>query len=459
VERSQTIFNQRTVQISVHFLSCSAQLLWRRFLFRDSPADLARVLRSHLQELGGVYFLVGQILSLRYDCFPPAFCEEIGNLADTSEPLDPAVAIQVIEQELGRPLQDLFSSFDKSTNSVDWLGQAHMAAITDDDPVVVTIRRPGLASMVNTDLAALRVIVGLIDFLGILGRVALGREFPEFRRRTFEGLTLITEARKADRLAAQSSDNPRQYVPQVYWSHTASGVMTRERVNGTSLAEIVAAAAAGPQSVAIGSSQQPAAGRIDLPAVARNLLYNHLHQMLNGKYVHCSPRPAILTVLEDNTIGYCDFRAVERIESRFSQQQMDVISAVRAGDVDSLFRTLWEWVDSPNDNAAVEFEASFHQRVSEWLDLADDQRTTPSERDLRRLIAGILDDFRRFQIPAPAALLAYYHAFSITTMTIEILAPDLDMQAELAAFFQAMLTERIEKSIDTRTLAHTVLEW
>jgi predicted unusual protein kinase regulating ubiquinone biosynthesis (AarF/ABC1/UbiB family) len=216
-------------------------------------------------------------------------------------------------------------------------------------------------------------------------------------------------------------------------------------------------AAAGADSLVSRPGQQ-AAMQIDLSTIARNLLYNHLHQVLNGKYAHCNPLPALLAVLEDNTIVYRDCRAVERLDSRFSQQQLEVISAARAGDVDSLFRSLWDWVEGPYD-APVEFEASFHRRVSEWLDAVEDRQTALSERSVRRLLAGIIDDFRRFQIAAPAALLAYYNAFAITTMTVEILAPDLDIDAELAGFFQQMLTERIERKIDTRTLSHTVLEY
>jgi ubiquinone biosynthesis protein len=332
-----------------------------------------------------------------------------------------------------------------------------MAAITEDDPVVVTIRRPGLASLVEADLAALRAIVGLIDFLGILGRVRLGRQFQEFRRRTLEGLSLTTEARKAERLAAQTDDNPRQYIPQVYWSHTGRNVLAMERVRGTPLVELLGASGSA-LSLVTRPGQEPPGATVDLPTVARNLLFNHLHQVLNGKYAHCSPVPAILTVLEDNTIAYRDFRAVERIEPRFTQQQMEVISAARAGDVDSLFLSLWDWVEAPY-NSPVEFEDSFHRRVSEWMDLADDRSAAPAERNIRHLIAGIIDDFRRFRIAAPAALLAYYHAFATTALTAEMLAPNLDMDAELSGFFQKMLTERIEKKIDTGTLSQTVLEY
>ncbi len=447
----------RRTRIAVHFLSCSVKLLFRRYLWRDSPADLARILSAHLEELGGTFLLVGQLLSIRRDCLPAAFCEVLGSLRDATPPFDTAEAIRVVEREFGRPIHELFSYFQKSASSADWMGQTHMAAIAEGDPVVVTVRRPGLTPMVANDLGALRVIVTLIDFLGVFGRVRLGGQFEDFRERTLEALSLITEARKADRLAAQTDDNPRQYVPQVYWSHTARNVLTMERVQGTPLNEIIDAAG-GPVSLATRSAQESAPAHVDLPTAARNLIYNHMHQVLNGKYVHCDPVPAVLSVLDDNTIVYRDCRAVQRIEPRFAQQQMAVLSAARAGDVDSLFRSLWDLVEGPYD-APVEFEASFHRRVSEWLDVVEDRRASNSERSIRPLIAGIIDDFRRFQIAAPPALLAYYHAFGTTALTVELLAPNLDVEAELTGFLQKMLTERIERNLDMGTLSQTVLEY
>ena len=447
----------RRARIVVHLLSVSVRLLYRRYLWRDSPAELGGLVAGHLERLGGTFLLLGHVLSIRPDWFPAAFCGALGSLRDATPPLAPADAGEVVERELGRPVHELFSFFDKSAQSADWLGQTHLAAITENDHVVVTIRRPGLAPMVAADLSAVRVIVGLIDFLGLLGKVRLGAQFEAFRQHTLAGLSLIPEARKADRLAAQTDDNPRQYIPQVYWSHTADNVLTMERLQGTPLLDIVRAAGSAV-SLATLPGRRAEAPQVDLPVVARNLLYNYLHQVLNGKYMHGNPVPGILTVLEDNAIGYRDCRDVERIDSRFTQQQMEVISAVRAGDVESLFRSLWDWVEGPND-APVEFEDSFHRRVSEWLDLVDDRRVAPSQRNLRHLLAGILEDFRRFEIAAPPALLVYYHAFAITTLTAELLVPNMDTDSELAGFFQKMLTERIEKKIDTGTLSQTVLEY
>jgi ubiquinone biosynthesis protein len=381
----------------------------------------------------------------------------LANLSDNSPPLDVAVVIRGIEAELGKPIQELFATFDKNLTSSNWLGQTHRAAITDDDPVIVTVRRPELTASVTSDLAVLGRILTLVEVIWVDGKHQLASQFPGLRDRLLRMLPLITDARNTDRLAAQASDNPREYVPQVYWSHTTANVLTVEQLDGTSLADITDALdqAAAPVAFNAGS---PSTG-IDLQKVARNVLFNHLRQVLNGRYVHCRPTPDILTVLDDNVIGYRDCRAVQRIDSRFAERQFEVISAARARDVDALFQILWEYVEAPIDAPVAEFEASFQERASEWLEMADDPRAMPADRDVRFFFAGLLDDFRRFQIPAPVALLAYYHAFAATIASFQKIAPDLDIHAEMSVVFQEMLTERIEKKIDAHTISQTVLEY
>jgi len=426
-------------------------------VFGGDPADLAGVLRAHIEELGGVFLLFGKALSIRYDCLPVSFCEVLSKTPDCSPPLDAAAVTRTIESELGKPLQESFSFFDDKFTGSNWLSQTHKAAITADDPVMVIVRRPGLTPIVEADLAALGHILTLLDFFAIPRRLQLARQFPDFRRRILQGLSLLTEARNMERLAAQASNNPHEYIPHVYHSHTTANMLTVEQLEGTPLSEITDALARTPSPLT--SLGELPAGQIDPKKIARNLLFNHLHQILNGKYLHCDPTPEVMVVLDDNVIGYRDCWAVQRIDSPFFERQLEVISAVRASDVSSLVQTMWEYVDAPIDAPVAEFEASVRELVSEWLDLADDARATPADRDVRLLFVKILENFRRFQILAPAAILVYYHVFATTIATIQSLAQDFDLRAEMSDLFQRMLTERIEKEIDTRTITQTVLEY
>jgi ubiquinone biosynthesis protein len=324
--------------------------------------------------------------------------------------------------------------------------------------VIVTVRRPGLAAAVEADLATLGPVLLLADFCAVAGRVRLSSHFAQIRPAVLDGLSFLTVARRTDRLASQAADNPREYIPHVYWEHTTANVITLEAVSGASLDDVAEAARQNSAAVTA-PSEDPPAGCVDARKVARNLLYNHLRQVLNGRYLNCHPAAKTLVVLDDHSIAYLDCRAVYRLDSRFADRQMEVISAARAGDVNALFQSLWECLEAPADAPAAEFESSFHARVSEWLDLAEDPRAAPDARSVLALLDGILDDCRRCQIPAPHSLVACHHAFGETVACVREVAPEIDMEAELAATLQEMLTERIEKSIDTRTLSQTVLEY
>jgi predicted unusual protein kinase regulating ubiquinone biosynthesis (AarF/ABC1/UbiB family) len=268
---------------------------------------------------------------------------------------------------------------------------------------------------------------------------------------------LTRKARKADRFAAQADEMVGQYVPNIYWSHTTDNLLTVELVEATPLSEIILNSQQG-LSLAQTPDETSSDLQINPRVIAQNLLGNFMHQILSGRYVHCNPTPASLSVLRDNTIVYFDWQAVERIDTRLARQQLEVISAARAGDFDSLFHGLWDWTDGPY-GVPIEFEASIYRRFSDWWESTADKNSLPSERSLLLLISGVLDDFRKYHISAPEALLAYYHAFVTTIHTVEVLAPKLDVEDVLARSLQKNLTERIEKKIDMQTLSHTVLEY
>ena len=69
-----------------------------------SPEEL----RSTLEDLGPTYVKIGQIMSSRGDVLPQRYCDELCTLRQNVKPLDPEVAKAVIEEETGKPIDELF---------------------------------------------------------------------------------------------------------------------------------------------------------------------------------------------------------------------------------------------------------------------------------------------------------------------------------------------------------------
>src|SRR5256886_6167971 len=109
----------------------------------DTPEIRARRLRGALEELGPTYAKLGQILSTRPDLLPPEFITELATLQDDVAPLTEAEVVQVMEEELGVPWEDVFASIDPEPLAAGAIGQVHKATLESGDRVVVKGQRAG----------------------------------------------------------------------------------------------------------------------------------------------------------------------------------------------------------------------------------------------------------------------------------------------------------------------------
>src|SRR5436189_1881802 len=132
----------------------------------DSQEVRARRLRDALEELGPTFAKLGQILSTRPDLLPPEFIIELSSLQDDVSPLTEAAVVQVMEEELGVPWEDVFASIDPEPLAAGTIGQVHAATLESGERVVVKVQRPRAREEIMRDL-------GLLE---LFAEKALGRE-------------------------------------------------------------------------------------------------------------------------------------------------------------------------------------------------------------------------------------------------------------------------------------------
>src|SRR5512133_2272397 len=123
----------------------------------DSQEVRARRLRDALEELGPTYAKLGQILSTRPDLLPPEFIVELSSLQDDVAPLTEAEAVQVKEEELGVPWEDVFESIEPEPLAAGTIGQVHKATLDSGEKVIVKVQRPGARDQIMRDLGLLRL--------------------------------------------------------------------------------------------------------------------------------------------------------------------------------------------------------------------------------------------------------------------------------------------------------------
>ncbi|HYG64626.1 MAG TPA: AarF/UbiB family protein [Thermoanaerobaculia bacterium] len=253
--------------------------------FRRPPAErwtrIAKRYRALAVEMGGVLIKLGQFLSVRVDLLPAEVTRELSGLQDEVPAERFEDVARQIEADFGRPLTAVFSWVDPVPVGAASLAQVHHARLPGGEPVVVKALRPGIDVLVETDLAAVSLALRLLKFSrNIRKRVDLDRLGIEIVHTTLRELDLANEGRSAERFAADFADDPRVYVPKVFWQWSARRTLTLENVGFLKIGDL------------------ETLGRAGIPSaeVARVLYRLYMQQIFVHHFVHSDPHPGNLFV-------------------------------------------------------------------------------------------------------------------------------------------------------------------
>jgi len=203
-------------------------------------------LRLALQELGPIFVKFGQILSTRRDLLPADIAAELALLQDQVAPFDGDAARLIVEQALGRPVEEAFAAFDTRPLASASIAQVHAARLHDGREVVVKVLRPDIERQIAADIALLKSLAALVDRAHPnADRIRPQAVVAEIESTLAAELDLQREGANASVMRRFWKDSPDLYVPEVIWSHTAQRALTMERVHGIPSDDIAALDAAG----------------------------------------------------------------------------------------------------------------------------------------------------------------------------------------------------------------------
>jgi ubiquinone biosynthesis protein len=277
--------------------------------------------RMALEELGTTFIKLGQILSTRVDLFPTQYLVEFSKLQDSGPQVPFGIVREVLAAELGRPIEEIFASFDPEPLASASIGQAHAAVLHDGTEVVVKIRRPGVVEQVRNDLEILQDLAQVASqrwsAASQYDLPGLAREFAETLRAE---LDYISEGHNAERFAANFAGDRSIHIPRVFWDTTTSRVLTLERIRGLKTNDLAA---------------------LDLAHIDRQALAEHstriiLKMVCEDGFFHADPHPGNFFIEPDGCIGLIDYGMVGYVDERTRSQLAQIVLAVTGHDTLSL---------------------------------------------------------------------------------------------------------------------------
>src|SRR5206468_10663708 len=240
---------------AVRFLRVSRLLLWtiwviyreRRRVIRAHEKGnyevqpnievLIKVLVAFRQtaiKLGVLMIKLGQFLSSRADLLPEEALAVLASLQD-EVPAEPfSHVVFVIEAELGKPVELIFSSLEPKATAAASLGQVHKGVLASTgEEVAVKVQRPNIDQLVRMDLSSLKFVILVITrFLDTGNFIDLKGVYREFERTVYEEIDYITEAANCQRFHEMFKHDPTIYIPRVYEEYSSRRLLVLEWIDG-----------------------------------------------------------------------------------------------------------------------------------------------------------------------------------------------------------------------------------
>mmetsp|Transcript_24441 Transcript_24441/g.47860 ORF Transcript_24441/g.47860 Transcript_24441/m.47860 type:complete len:820 (+) Transcript_24441:50-2509(+) len=280
-----------------------ALLLYSAGNFEASKRELAIELKAALIKLGPSFVKFGQALSTRPDVTPPEFIEVLSSLQDRLPSFPTETAMSLIEQELGRPVDSVFSEISPEPIAAASLGQVYRGRLKSGQDVAIKVQRPDISEGIAIDMLLLRRLILWVDENVNIGPLATSKLLPlvdEFTSRLFGELDYIREGKSANKfkeLYEGKKGMQNVTAPAIYWNATSRRVLTMEWIDGVKLTDRDAIEAMGLRVIDF----------VDMGVQCT------LRQLLEQGFFHADPHPGNLMVTRDGKLCYLDFGMMSTI--------------------------------------------------------------------------------------------------------------------------------------------------
>jgi len=286
-----------------------------------ATAEFGHRLRLTLEEVGGMFVKFGQIASTRSDLLAEPVIDELSHLRSAVRPIPAEQVRPLVEEQLGRPVEEVFSSVDFEPLASASIGQVHRATLLTGEAVVVKIQRPGLDDLLRRDATVLRLAARMAE-RRMPGARDLGvRDLAEELITSMDReLDYLREASMCDRLRLEvAHDDPADdviRVPLVFHELCTDRLLVMEEAPGRPI----------DAPGAIAASGAPA------HLLAAALLSGFLQQVLQGMVFHADPHPGNLMVDEWGRLWLLDFGSVGLLDPVTRRALQDIAVGMSANE-------------------------------------------------------------------------------------------------------------------------------
>jgi predicted unusual protein kinase regulating ubiquinone biosynthesis (AarF/ABC1/UbiB family) len=419
---------------------------------------IARHFHTLAVDLGGLMIKVGQFMSSRLDVLPTEITRELEGLQDEVPAVEFALIRESAERELGLTLERAYDFFDPAPIAAASFGQVHRARLSRSDAadigfdnVVVKVQRPGIAAIIDVDLAALRRISRWLSRVRFISRrVDLPALLEEFAIISLREIDYLNEGSNAERFAENFADDPRIQAPEVVWERTTRRILT--------LADATA--------IKINDLQRLEAAGIDPSEVADELSRAMFEQLFMHRFFHADPHPGNIFVTpadsnraDDSTpdwvLTFIDFGMMGEVPENLSRGLQRLIIAAAARDAPGLVASVRDMGVLLRSAETAPLERAMGELFDRFGGMGFTELQQVDPQEFRAFGNEFSEVVRTMPFQLPENFLLIIRAVSVTSGVASNLNPGYNVWTAIEPFAQRLA--RVEGGGTARELAKQAL--
>lgn len=379
-------------------------------------------LRKILEDLGPTYVKLGQIMSMRSDMFPNAYCNELAKLRTEVKPLSFETVSHILEAELKCPIPSVFTEIKETPLGSASIAQVHFAKLHDGTKVVIKVQRPGIREMMSEDIRlikkASKLIKAALDFENLID---FNTVLDELWKTSQEEMDFIKEAANLDLFYENQKDIVYITSPKVFHSLTTPKMLVMNYVEGIPIDHVDELKVQG----------------YDITEICQKTAENYCKQILEDGFFHADPHPGNLRIA-GGQIAWLDLGMTGHLTEHTKILLQKAIHALLQNDIYTLKNVLLCFGEPRKRINHTHLYSDVNALVNKYITMDF------GSINLGKLIQEALDLIKQHHIAVNADITLLGRSMITIEGTLSSCSPDVNLMQILSSHMSSLLFRKMD---------------
>ena len=417
------------------------QLLWLKLRGKAEPVTVGKLLARFFQQMGVLWIKMGQLLSLRLDILPAAVCDELSKLQDQAHGFNPELSRQLIEEDLGAPVEHYFTDFSSVPFAAASISQVHKARLKDGGAwVAIKVRKPDAHKTFVRDITVIRWLVAKLSQWSIQPHMRWQDMLWEVEQLMAEELDYNYEIANIRRMKKVLSRH-NIYVPKVFSHYCSERVLVMEFIHGVVMADYLKVAASDPLRLKAWCEEN----NVEPRRLGKRLFFSNLRQLFEDNLFHGDLHPGNIVLLRDSRIAFIDLGSIGFSDRDFLEKYALYLEAMIDQQYSKVFDIYLLFPDNIPATDLTSLKEKFILILQKWQDRSKIKDLPYREKNISAINDDLLGVLGEYRITMTWSVLRFLRATTTLDAAIRELIPEISVPKLLKQYFRARNKRQLKK--------------